>query len=157
MRTFELISPQSYPRADVCLCENLQGYTRSAIKKLFDGGLVDINGKRAKASQGVSEGDSVICNLPDPVEIAARPEDIPLDIVYEDDDFAVINKQQGLTVHAGNGNIDGTLVNALLFHLKNLSGVGGALRPGIVHRIDKNTSGLLVVAKNDAAHVSLAK
>ena len=157
MRTFELISPQSYSRADVCLCENLQGYTRSAIKKLFDGGLVDINGKRAKASQGVSEGDRIICNLPDPVEIAARPEDIPLDIVYEDDDFAVINKQQGLTVHAGNGNIDGTLVNALLFHLKNLSGVGGALRPGIVHRIDKNTSGLLVVAKNDAAHVSLAK
>ena len=95
--------------------------------------------------------------LPDPVESAAHPEDIPVDIIYQDNDVAVVNKPQGLTVHAGNGNADGTLVNALLFRLDNLSGVGGVIRPGIVHRIDKNTSGLLVVAKNDRAHVNLAE
>ena len=157
MQTVTFTASENYIRADVCLCEHLSGYTRSAVKKLFESGLVTIGGKRAKPSQGVSAGDVVSCTLPDPVEISARPEDIPLDIVYEDDDIAVINKQQGLTVHVGNGNIDGTLVNALLFHLKNLSGVGGALRPGIVHRIDKNTSGLLVVAKNDFSHVCLAR
>ncbi len=157
MQTVTFTASENYIRADVCLCEHLSGYTRSAVKKLFESGLVTIGGKRAKPSQGVSAGDVVSCTLPDPVEISARPEDIPLDIVYEDDDIAVINKQQGLTVHVGNGNVDGTLVNALLFHLKNLSGVGGALRPGIVHRIDKNTSGLLVVAKNDSSHVCLAR
>lgn len=157
MRAARFIAQKNYVRADICLCELLKDHTRSSVKKLFDGGLVLINGKSAKPSQSIAEGDDIECTLPDPVEIAARPEDIPLDIVYEDDDIAVINKQQGLTVHVGNGNPDGTLVNALLYHLKNLSGVGGALRPGIVHRIDKNTSGLLVVAKNDAAHVSLAK
>ena len=157
MKRVCFVSPKSYVRADICLSEHIPDRTRSALKKLFEGGGVTINGRPAKPSQGVEEGDEVSLTLPDPVEIAARPEDIPLDIVYEDDDIAVVNKQQGLTVHAGNGNIDGTLVNALLFRLKNLSGVGGALRPGIVHRIDKNTSGLLVVAKNDAAHLSLAK
>ena len=157
MRTRTFTAPKGYVRADICLSEQLEGYTRSAVKKLFEGGLVQVNGKSAKPAQGIAEGDEICCTLPDPVEISARPEDIPLDIVYEDDDIAVINKQQGLTVHAGNGNIDGTLVNALLYRLKNLSGIGGALRPGIVHRIDKNTSGLLVVAKNDMAHVSLAK
>lgn len=157
MQTVSFASPKNYERADICLCEQLEGRTRSAVKKLFEGGMVTIGGRLAKPSQSVAEGEAVECTLPDPVEISARPEDIPLDVVYEDDDIAVINKQQGLTVHVGNGNLDGTLVNALLFHLKNLSGVGGALRPGIVHRIDKNTSGLLVVAKNDSAHLSLAK
>lgn len=150
-------SPKKYTRADVCLCEQLSGTSRSAVKKLFEGGAVIINGKAAKPSQSVEEGDEIIYTLPDPVEYSVKPEDIPLDVVYEDDDLAVINKQQGLTVHIGNGNVDGTLVNALLFRLKNLSGVGGVLRPGIVHRIDKNTSGLLVVAKNDTAHLSLSK
>ena len=157
MQTRTFTALKNYVRADICLSEQLEGYTRSAVKKLFEGGLVQVNGRAAKPAQCISEGDEICCTLPDPVEIAARPEDIPLDIVYEDDDIAVINKQQGLTVHAGNGNIDGTLVNALLFRLKNLSGIGGVLRPGIVHRIDKNTSGLQVVAKNDMAHVSLAK
>ena len=157
MKRVCFVSPKNYVRADICLSEHIPDRTRSALKKLFEGGGVTINGRPSKPSQGVEEGDEVSLTLPDPVEIAARPEDIPLDIVYEDDDIAVVNKQQGLTVHAGNGNFDGTLVNALLFRLKNLSGVGGALRPGIVHRIDKNTSGLLVVAKNDAAHLSLAK
>lgn len=156
MRTENFVCDKNCARADIALSEKLEGYTRSALKKLFEGGAVEINGKVAKPSQSVSEGDKISVTLPDPVECAARPEDIPVEIIYEDDDVAVINKPQGLTVHAGNGNADGTLVNALLFKLGNLSGIGGVIRPGIVHRIDKNTSGLLVVAKNDKAHLSLA-
>lgn len=156
MRTENFVCDKNCARADIALSEKLEGYTRSALKKLFEGGAVEINGKVAKPSQSVSEGDKISVTLPDPVECAARPEDIPVEIIYEDDDVAVINKPQGLTVHAGNGNADGTLVNALLFRLGNLSGIGGVIRPGIVHRIDKNTSGLLVVAKNDKAHLSLA-
>ncbi len=148
---------ESYARADVFLSENLNGYTRSAVKKLFAGGYVSINGKAAKPSQAVSSGDVVKATLPDAEEYSAKPENIPLDIVYEDGDVAVINKPQGMTVHAGNGNTEGTLVNALLYKLDSLSGINGVLRPGIVHRIDKDTSGLLVVAKNDKAHLSLSK
>ncbi len=148
---------ESYARADVFLSENLTGYTRSAVKKLFSGGYVSINGKSAKPSQAVSAGDVVRATLPDAEEYSAKPENIPLDIIYEDGDVAVINKPQGMTVHAGNGNTEGTLVNALLYRLDSLSGINGVLRPGIVHRIDKDTSGLLVVAKNDKAHLSLSK
>ena len=148
---------ESYARADVFLSENLTGYTRSAVKKLFSGGYVSINGKSAKPSQAVSAGDVVKATLPDAEEYSAKPENIPLDIIYEDGDVAVINKPQGMTVHAGNGNTEGTLVNALLYRLDSLSGINGVLRPGIVHRIDKDTSGLLVVAKNDKAHLSLSK
>ncbi len=143
-------------RADVFVCAQLEGFTRSAVKKLFEADGVTINGRAAKPSQAVAAGDLIEVLMPDVREAEAKPEDIPIDIVYEDKDFAIINKQQGLTVHAGNGNIDGTLVNALLFRLDNLSGIGGVIRPGIVHRIDKNTSGLLVVAKNDAAHLNLS-
>lgn len=148
---------ESYARADVFLSENLTGYTRSAVKKLFSGGYVSINGKSAKPSQAVSAGDVVRATLPDAEEYSANPENIPLDIIYEDGDVAVVNKPQGMTVHAGNGNTEGTLVNALLYRLYSLSGINGVLRPGIVHRIDKDTSGLLVVAKNDKAHLSLSK
>lgn len=148
---------ESYARADVFLSENLTGYTRSAVKKLFSGGYVSINGKSAKPSQAVSAGDVVRATLPDAEEYSAKPENIPLDIIYEDGDVAVVNKPQGMTVHAGNGNTEGTLVNALLYRLDSLSGINGVLRPGIVHRIDKDTSGLLVVAKNDKAHLSLLK
>ncbi len=148
---------ESYARADVFLSENLTGYTRSAVKKLFSGGYVSINGKSAKPSQAVSAGDVVKATLPDAEEYSAKPENIPLDIIYEDGDVAVVNKPQGMTVHAGNGNTEGTLVNALLYRLDSLSGINGVLRPGIVHRIDKDTSGLLVVAKNDKAHLSLSK
>ena len=148
---------ESYARADVFLSENLTGYTRSAVKKLFSGGYVSINGKPAKPSQAVSAGDVVRATLPDAEEYSANPENIPLDIIYEDGDVAVVNKPQGMTVHAGNGNTEGTLVNALLYRLDSLSGINGVLRPGIVHRIDKDTSGLLVVAKNDKAHLSLSK
>lgn len=148
---------ESYARADVFLSENFTGYTRSAVKKLFSGGYVSINGKSAKPSQAVSAGDVVKATLPDAEEYSAKPENIPLDIIYEDGDVAVVNKPQGMTVHAGNGNTEGTLVNALLYRLDSLSGINGVLRPGIVHRIDKDTSGLLVVAKNDKAHLSLSK
>lgn len=143
-------------RADVFVCEKLENKTRSAVKKLFDGGYISINGKQAKASQQIGAGDEVEVILPEAVEYAAKPEDIPIDIIYEDADIAVVNKPQGMTVHLGNGNVDGTLVNALLYKLDSLSGINGVIRPGIVHRIDKDTSGLLVVAKNDKAHLSLS-
>ncbi len=143
-------------RVDNFLAEQLE-MTRSAVKKLADGGLVRINGKTVKAGQSVRTGDGVEVEIPEPQPICAKAENIPIDIVYQDEDLAVVNKAQGMTVHAGNGNADGTLVNALLYHLDCLSGINGAIRPGIVHRIDKDTSGLLVVAKNDKAHVSLSK
>ena len=157
MRSETFTAETAEGRADVAVCSKLEGLTRSAVKKLFDDGQVIINGKIAKASKPVEAGDIIEVTLPDPKPSGVKPENIPIEIVYEDDDIAVVNKPQGLTVHAGNGNEDGTLVNALLFRLKSLSGVGGVIRPGIVHRIDKNTSGLLVVAKNDAAHVNLAE
>ncbi|MGN0806489.1 MAG: RluA family pseudouridine synthase [Candidatus Coproplasma sp.] len=157
MREVTFVAEANANRADVLVSENLSDYTRSAVKKLFEGGGVLIDGKAAKPSQSVAIGSTVCVTLPDLAECIAKPEDIPIEIIYEDDDLAVINKPQGLTVHAGNGNLDGTLVNALLYRLKNLSGIGGVVRPGIVHRIDKNTSGLLVVAKNDRAHLSLAE
>ena len=142
-------------RLDIYISEKL-GITRSAVKKLIDGGNVTLNGKAPKSSAAVKTGDVVHISIPDPVVPDLTPEDIPIRIIYEDDDIAVIDKPQGLTVHAGNGNLSGTLVNALLYRLKNLSSIGGVIRPGIVHRIDKDTSGLLVVAKNDAAHLSLS-
>ena len=157
MNERQFSAQESFARADLFLSEYLQDYTRSAVKKLFQSGLVLINGKTAKASQSVCVGDTLNVTLPDAVEYAAKPEDIPIDIIYQDKDVAVINKPQGMTVHAGNGNYEGTLVNALLYKLDSLSGINGVLRPGIVHRIDKDTSGLLVVAKNDGAHLSLSK
>lgn len=157
MKTETLVAQNSYARTDVFLSEALEGITRSSAKKLIEGGNVLINGKTVKPSQQIVAGDTVEVTLPDAVEYTAKPEDIPVEIVYEDGDIAVINKPQGMTVHAGNGNTEGTLVNALLFKLDSLSGINGVIRPGIVHRIDKDTSGLLVVAKNDKAHLSLSK
>ncbi len=142
-------------RCDVFLSAQAE-LTRSAVKKLADADMVWVNGVLAKAGTVLKAGDEVELCIPDPVPIAAVPEEIPLDIVYEDDDLAVVNKPQGMTVHAGAGNYEGTLVNALLFRLSSLSGINGELRPGIVHRLDKDTSGLLVVAKNDMAHLSLS-
>ena len=148
---------KDYARADVYVSEMLTDKTRSSVKKLFENRFISVNGKQAKPSQSICTGDIVEVVLPDAVEYKAKPEDIPVDIVYEDGDIAVVNKPQGMTVHLGNGNIDGTLVNALLYRLDSLSGINGVIRPGIVHRIDKDTSGLLVVAKNDNAHVSLSR
>ncbi len=142
-------------RLDVFLSEKT-GYSRSHIKKLIDDDKVKVNFLPEKCSYEVKTGDKVCFEEEPPKELGVKPVNIPLDIIYQDDDLAVINKPQGLTVHAGNGTGDDTLVNALLYSLDKLSGINGVLRPGIVHRIDKDTSGLLLVAKNDAAHISLA-
>ncbi len=142
-------------RADVYLSEKLN-YTRSKVKKLIDDGCVFVNGAKIKSSDKLTEGAHVTVDEPDPKPLGLTPVNLPIDIVYQDKDIAVINKPQGLTVHDGNGVKGYTLVNLLLANLDSLSGINGVIRPGIVHRIDKDTSGLLVVAKNDAAHVSLA-
>ena len=151
------IAEESCKRLDVFLSEQMEDFTRSRVKKLIDGGRVAVNGCPAKASAEIKAGDEVAAEIPDAEAYTVKPEPIPVDIVYQDKDLAVVNKPQGMTVHIGNGNTEGTLVNALLYALDSLSGIGGVLRPGIVHRIDKDTSGLLVVAKNDRAHASLAK
>ncbi len=141
-------------RLDVFAAEK-SGLTRSYIKQLISAGNVMLNGETVKSGATVKAGDKVQVTVPDPItEIV--PQDIPLDILYEDDDIAVINKQQGLTVHPGGGAEDNTLVNALMFRLKSLSSINGVVRPGIVHRLDKDTSGVMVIAKNDEAHLSLA-
>lgn len=150
------LNNQQNQRIDLFLSENTD-LTRSHIKKLCDDGLVILNNVQVKANRLVKDGDKIILNLPETVNLDLVPENIPLDIVYQDDSLAVINKPQGLVVHAGNGTNGSTLVNALLYHLDNLSGINGVIRPGIVHRLDKNTSGLLVVAKNDNAHLKLSK
>lgn len=143
-------------RADVYLAEKT-GLTRSYVKNLCEQDFLTVNGKIVKSNRKLKAGDEICLIIPDNKDLDVTPRNLPLDIVYQDEDIAVINKPQGLTVHAGNGTKGFTLVNALLYHLDNLSGINGVLRPGIVHRIDKNTSGLLVVAKNDKAHLALSK
>lgn len=134
------------------------GISRGLAAALTDNGDITVNGVVLKKSSKLKEGDSVAVTLPESEEPEAEPQNIPLDIVYEDDDLLVVNKPKGMVVHPAPGNPDGTLVNALLFHCKgSLSGINGVKRPGIVHRIDKDTSGLLIVAKNDAAHRCLAE
>ena len=151
------VAEEPYKRLDVFLSEQMEDVTRSRIKKLIEDGNVWLCGKQTKkAGAEVKLGDEAVIEIPDAVEYVVQAENIPIDIVYEDKDFAVVNKPQGMVVHVGNGVESGTLVNALLHALGELSGIGGVLRPGIVHRIDKDTTGLLVVAKNDKAHVSLA-
>ena len=131
--------------------------TRSAAARLIEDGAVSVNGKTVAKNYKVAKGDAVEVTLPEPEPCEALPENIPLDIIYEDADIIVINKPVGMVVHPAAGNPSGTLVNALLYHCgESLSGVGGVIRPGIVHRIDKDTSGLLVVAKNDEAHLALS-
>ena len=145
-------------RVDAFLAEQFEELTRSYIKKQCDAGALTINGKPAKASQKLSEGDDVCLTCPDPVALEVAAENIPLDIVYEDRELLVVNKPRGMVVHPAAGNQNGTLVNALLYHCPGeLSGINGVIRPGIVHRIDKDTSGLLVVAKTNGAHLSLAE
>ena len=151
------VAEENCKRLDLFLSEQTDEFTRSRLKKLIEDGCVSVRGKvTTKAGADIKIGDEVVLEVPDVAEYAVQPENIPIDIVYEDSDFAVVNKPRGMTVHVGNGNESGTLVNALLYALESLSGIGGVLRPGIVHRIDKDTTGLLVVAKNDKAHVSLA-
>lgn len=156
MDTRLYVAETPYKRLDVFLNDQTEEFTRSRFKKLIEEGRVYVNDiVQTKAGAEIRVGDVVRVEIPEAVEYAVQPENIPLDIVYQDVDLAVVNKAKGMTVHVGNGVTEGTLVNALLYHLDALSGIGGVLRPGIVHRIDKDTTGLLVVAKNDKAHVSL--
>lgn len=157
MRTINLTCETDYRRLDAFIADN-SSLTRNHAQKLITQGAVTVDGKTVtKVSADVKQDSVVNIILPDEVELNIPPQDIPLDIVYQDDDLAVINKQQGLTVHPANGVCCDTLVNALLYHIKDLSGINGVLRPGIVHRLDKDTSGLLVIAKNDVAHVELQR
>ena len=143
-------------RADVFLAAQL-GVSRSNMQKLLDEGRVKRGEKVLKANYKVRAGEVITVDIPAPEPIEAVPEDIPLDIIYEDDDVVVLNKARGMVVHPAPGNYTGTLVNALLYHCKNLSGINSAIRPGIVHRLDKDTSGIMIVAKNDAAHIALSQ
>lgn len=144
-------------RLDAALCDALDDFSRARCQKLIKDGAVLLNDKIEKSSKTVRYGDVAKITIPDLNPAVLMPQDIPLEIVYQDDCLAVINKQQGLTVHPANGVYTDTLVNALLFHIKDLSGINGDVRPGIVHRLDKDTSGLMLVAKNDVAHRSLAE
>lgn len=143
-------------RLDKALVNALNDYSREFIMTLIEKGMVLVNNKNCKASYRVKENDVVEVEIPELENLSNAPQDIPLDIIYEDEDIIVINKPRDLVVHPSNGHEDGTLVNALLHHCKDLSGINGVKRPGIVHRIDKDTTGLLVVAKNDNAHDFLA-
>lgn len=144
-------------RCDKFIAENVENVSRSYIKKLFDEEKVFVNGKAKSASYKLKAGDEISFTLPETEEIDAKPEDIPIEIVYEDDSLLVINKERGMVVHPAPGNSLGTLVNAVLYHCQgNLSGINGKIRPGIVHRIDKDTTGLLVVAKTNEAHLFLS-
>ncbi len=150
------MSAQNGQRLDIYVSETEQ-ITRSAAQKLIENGFVTVNGSKKPKNHRLTENDEVETDYPEPVPDTALPEDIPIDIVYEDDSLIVVNKPKGMVVHPAAGNYSGTLVNALLFHCKEgLSGINGVIRPGIVHRIDKDTAGLLAVAKNDEAHISLA-
>lgn len=144
-------------RIDKALSLVFDDFTRSHIQSVLSDGAVKVNGKTVGKSCKLSPGDEVVFTVPEPTILSAEPEDIPLDIVYEDSDLLVVNKPRGLVVHPAPGNESGTLVNALMYHCKgSLSGINGVIRPGIVHRIDKDTSGLLIVAKNDFSHEKLA-
>lgn len=157
MMTYTVSAESVGKRLDAYLGEAAD-ISRSAAAKLIESGEVTVNGKKAEKKYSVKENDKIEIEIPEPEEYEAQPENIPLDVVYEDSDIIVINKPSGMVVHPAPGNYTGTLVNALLYHCKDtLSGIGGVMRPGIVHRIDKDTSGLLVVAKNDAAHRALSE
>ena len=155
--TFCTESNDKNKRLDMFLLEKLQDKTRSFIKNLIEKGLVTVGGRVVKAGYKLGIGEEIEIEIPDPIPTDILPENIPLNIVYEDSDLMVINKPQGMVVHPASGCYTGTLVNALMYHIKDLSGINGELRPGIVHRLDKDTAGLLLIAKNDMAHVSLAE
>ena len=143
-------------RLDQCLAELSPEWTRSRVRRLIDAGHVRLNEKPAKPSATVHHGDWIAVDEPPPQKLDTEAEDIPLDIVFEDGDILLVNKPAGLVIHPAAGNPSGTLVNALLHHCSDLSGIGGVERPGIVHRLDKDTTGLLVVAKSDRAHLGLS-
>lgn len=160
MDNFEIIAEESdiNKRIDVFLSKNLESFSRSYIQDLIKKGKATIGGKIIKANYRLREGDIVALAIPKPEPLEILPENIPLDIVYEDNDVILVNKPKGMVVHPAAGHYSGTLVNALLYHCKdNLSGINGVLRPGIVHRIDMDTTGIIIVCKNDNAHQHIAK
>jgi 23S rRNA pseudouridine1911/1915/1917 synthase len=153
-----LVSPEEAGvRIDRYLTSVLAGHSRSQIQRLINDGRVTIDGHPVRPNRAVRAGETVLVEIPEPVSPAPEPEAVDLDIVYQDADILVVNKPPGMVVHPAAGHAQGTLVNALLHHVKDLSGIGGELRPGIVHRLDRGTSGLMVVAKNDHAHHELAR
>ena len=158
MTRLTLTADRPGERADALVCRLVPDLTRSAAQRLLERGAVTSAGRPVRKNDRPAPGDVLEVVLPDPEPIDVRPQDIPLDVVYEDGDVIVVNKPVGLVVHPAPGHPDGTLVNALLYHCgKSLSGINGALRPGIVHRIDRDTSGLIIAAKNDKAHLALAE
>lgn len=152
-----LVDEEDNERLDSFLAEEIDEISRSYIQKLIKNELVTVNDKSVKSSYLINQGDKIIVTLPEPKKLDVKSENIPLEIVYEDDDVAVVYKPKGMVVHPAPGNYSGTLVNALLYHLENLSSINGIIRPGIVHRIDKDTSGLLMVAKSNQAHLNLSE
>ena len=153
----ELIVEQGGVRIDKYIAEK-EELSRVAVQRLLDEGNILVNRDKVKASYIVQQGDEIDIHIPEVKETELKPQDIPLDIIYEDKDIIVVNKAKGMVVHPAAGNPDGTLVNAIMSHCKeNLSGIGGELRPGIVHRLDKDTSGLLIIAKNDKAHLAISE
>lgn len=145
-------------RLDIYIAENFNELSRTMIKKLIESNNILVNDKSEKVSYKVQANDNISIDVPEAKETKLKAQEIPLDIIYEDSDIIVINKPKGMVVHPANGNPDGTLVNAILSICKNsLSGIGGELRPGIVHRLDKDTSGLIIVAKNDKAHINMSE
>lgn len=158
MTEHKLICGVSGIRVDKFISDSDVGLSRNSAANLIESNMVSVNGKFVCKKYKLAAGDEVIVSVPDPVPYEAKAENIPLDIVYEDDCLLVVNKPKGMVVHPAPGNCEGTLVNALLYHCNgSLSGINGIMRPGIVHRIDKDTSGLLIVAKNDSAHKLLAR
>ena len=158
MEIFTIETDDVNKRVDVFLNEEMEDVSRSALQKNIEKGNITVNGEKISKNYKLRLGDIVEAELPPPENIDIVPEDIPLDIMYEDDDLIVINKPQNMVVHPAPGHYTGTLVNALMFHCgDNLSGINGVLRPGIVHRIDKDTSGVLVIAKSDLAHKGLSE
>lgn len=157
METYKVTDLQANMRLDKILVSFMPDKSRSYIAKIIDEGNCFVNGNIAKASLKLKAGDTIEIDIPENKPLEVKAEDIPLDIVYEDNDILIINKQQGIVVHPSNGHWEHTLVNAILHHCNDLSGINGVIRPGIVHRIDKDTSGLICVAKNDKAHNFLAE
>ncbi len=153
-----IVDQENKERIDKYIAKCLPDLSRVMVQKLIEEKQILVNEKPVKTSYTVQKGDKITITIPEAKETTLKPQDIPLDIVYEDDDILVVNKAKGMVVHPAVGNPEGTLVNAVMAHCKgNLSGIGGELRPGIVHRLDKDTSGLLIVAKNDKAHIQMSK
>lgn len=156
-KIFEINEENKGIRIDKFITDIMEGKSRSYIQEMIEEGYVVVNNKKVKSNYKLKLNDVIKTTIKEPVELEVKKENIPIDILYEDSDVIVVNKPKGMVVHPAPGNYEGTLVNALLYHCKDLSSINGVIRPGIVHRIDKDTTGVLVVAKNDEAHVKLSE